>query len=894
MATYAEITTVEYSGDIRVDSLLDDSTLSWNYILPSRTTLYYTFETSVISTRASGVTGFNATQVAAAQALLSYASSVTGIAFAEVASGASADFHFGNSNVAGATTAGLTMAAWSYSQSSGGQVTAYTADAFVLLDNAEFAAINVAPAPGNTGYEILLHEIGHALGLGHPFDSPYALPAGQDNTGNTVMSYTHSGGAKSTFQSYDLLALRWIFGEDGLRGSFGYNSIYGSSLTLAPVIADDFAASSATTGVLTIAASITGSLEAAGDRDWFAVSLASGTRYAFDLKGAASGDGSLADPVLRLVDAAGNTIATSNDAGGSLNSRIEWTAAGSGLYFLEAASQISAGTGTYRLSAASTLANRAPIALADAFAGPEDGVLSGNVLTNDSDLDAQVLTAVVESQPGHGSLSLQANGQFSYVPAAHFNGVDSFVYRASDASLSALATVTLTVTPVNDRPVALAALVSVVEDTPVSGVLPLATDVDADPLSYSKASNPAHGSLTVTSSGQFTYVPVSQFSGTDSFTYTVSDGSLSSSASVTLVVAGVNDAPVSATASIAVDEDTRASGRLPGASDPDGDSVSYTQASGPSHGTVTIENNGQYTYVPAANYFGEDAFAFRVSDPAGASSAYLVAVTVRGMVDDVFGTPDSDVLTDASGDARLSGLLGHDRLLGGSGNDTLDGGAGIDTAVYVQPAGAYRVARVGSGWRVTDRQGGDGLDVLIDVERLEFAGKAFDLVKPPVAGTPAYGGLDHFLFDPVYYLLEYGAKVPTATLVSAWQSYAGSGAAQHRQPNSWFDARYYADKWSDLGALNLDDLSLFRHFNLFGVWEGRAPGPAFDRFDPDAYLTANPDVAGYIDGHLADFLGSRANGAIAHFILYGEAEGRQAVDRAGQGISLDYVVDLMG
>ena len=82
--------------------------------------------------------------------------------------------------------------------------------------------------------------------------------------------------------------------------------------------------------------------------------------------------------------------------------------------------------------------------------------------------------------------------------------------------------------------------------------------------------------MTVTSSGQFTYVPVSQFSGTDSFTYTVSDGSLSSSAAVTLIVAGVNDAPVSATASIAVDEDTRASGRLPGASDPDGDSVSYT------------------------------------------------------------------------------------------------------------------------------------------------------------------------------------------------------------------------------------------------------------------------------------------------------------------------------
>ena len=218
MATYTEITTVDYSGDVRVDSLLDANTLSWNDLLPTRTALYYTFETSVIGTKAAGVSGFNAAQTAAAHALLSYASTVTGISFTEVASGAAADIHFGNSNLPGTTIAGRANTAWSYSQNGSGTVTAYSADAYVFLDNAEFAASNAAPVAGNSGYEVLLHEIGHALGLGHPFESPYLLPAGHDNTGNTVMSYTHSGAAKSTFQAYDLLALRWIYGDDGLRG----------------------------------------------------------------------------------------------------------------------------------------------------------------------------------------------------------------------------------------------------------------------------------------------------------------------------------------------------------------------------------------------------------------------------------------------------------------------------------------------------------------------------------------------------------------------------------------------------------------------------------------------------------------------------------------------------
>ncbi|MBK9236503.1 MAG: Ig-like domain-containing protein [Rhodoferax sp.] len=232
MATVSDVTVVTYSGDARVDSLLF-ATADWNYLLPSRTTLFYTFDLSVIDpVTAQPLTVFNAAQQAAVTAILSHASSVTGITFALTASGAAADFHFGACDIAGATTAGLTQTSENYSFTGANVLTAYTAEAFIYLDNVEFLASGSNPPSGSVGYEILLHEIGHALGLGHPFDGTFPLPPAQDNTNNTVMSYTHAGGNKSTFQSYDLLALRWLYGEDGLRGTWGFNSTNGPSLTL--------------------------------------------------------------------------------------------------------------------------------------------------------------------------------------------------------------------------------------------------------------------------------------------------------------------------------------------------------------------------------------------------------------------------------------------------------------------------------------------------------------------------------------------------------------------------------------------------------------------------------------------------------------------------------------
>lgn len=251
-----------------------------------------------------------------------------------------------------------------------------------------------------------------------------------------------------------------------------------------------------------------------------------------------------------------------------------------------------------------------------------------------------------------------------------------------------------------------------------------------------------------------------------------------------------------------------------------------------------------------------------------------------------------NILNGNVGDNALNGLAGNDRLAGGGGNDTLDGGTGNDTAVFGGPLQNYRIEKLGTGWRVTDETGADGVDTLKGIETIEFAGKTLALANLPLVGAPRLGQSPDFLFDSVYYLLNHAELVPARTLATASQHYFEAGAGAGFKPNAFFDATYYKNKWPDLTPLNLDNATLFKHFNLFGVWEGRSPGPLFDKFDGNRYLADNPDVAGYVDANVKDFLGSRSNGAIAHYIIYGAAEGRPAVDTLGQPVKLDYSVDF--
>src|SRR6185436_10379607 len=125
-------------------------------------------------------------------------------------------------------------------------------------------------------------------------------------------------------------------------------------------------------------------------------------------------------------------------------------------------------------------------------------VAAAGVLSNDTDADGDPLSAVLVTGPTHGTLTLNANGSFTYVPVTNYNGADSFTYRASDGTLnSALTTVSISISAVNDAPVAANDSYSIAEDTTLSvaapGVLGNDTDADGNTLSVTLVSSPTHG-----------------------------------------------------------------------------------------------------------------------------------------------------------------------------------------------------------------------------------------------------------------------------------------------------------------------------------------------------------------------------------------------------------------
>gem|GEM_PF-3985362 len=192
-----------------------------------------------------------------------------------------------------------------------------------------------------------------------------------------------------------------------------------------------------------------------------------------------------------------------------------------------------------------------PISVAnDSFTINEDTVLSGSSLAGNDTPPGLAYTAT--SLPTHGSLVLQLDGSFTYTPTANYCGSDSFGYQATDGTSSATATASITVTCVNDPPVAAGDNYSAIEDTlltvtTANGVLVNDSDVDlpAQPLSAVLVQSPSHGTLNLAADGSFTYMPDANYCGTDNFDYSASDGvDPSPTANVSIDVACVEEVPV--------------------------------------------------------------------------------------------------------------------------------------------------------------------------------------------------------------------------------------------------------------------------------------------------------------------------------------------------------------
>jgi uncharacterized protein (TIGR03382 family) len=253
-----------------------------------------------------------------------------------------------------------------------------------------------------------------------------------------------------------------------------------------------------------------------------------------------------------------------------------------------------------------------------AFTTPEDTPYDFVVTGSDPDGDPLTFTP---GTPANGTVMSTGNGTFRYTPNPNYFGTDTFDVTVSDGAATAVATVDVVITPVNDPPTAQNLVVTTPEETPV-GFTVVASDVDGDPLSFTPGSPPT-GSLAGTGP-TFTFTPAANTSGDVVFDVVVSDGSLTATAQITIEVTEVNDPPTLADISLTVDEDDSTTHILMG-SDPEGDTLSYT-AGAPQNGTAAVSGN-VLTYTPDANFNGSDTFTVTVSDGTDSATA-TVAVTV--------------------------------------------------------------------------------------------------------------------------------------------------------------------------------------------------------------------------------------------------------------------------
>ena len=200
-----------------------------------------------------------------------------------------------------------------------------------------------------------------------------------------------------------------------------------------------------------------------------------------------------------------------------------------------------------------TAVNDAPVAVDDSVTAIEDTVLNSTIELdfNDTDLDGDMLNVVAGTYATTqgGSITIAADGSYTYTPAPNFNGVDSVDYTVTDGSLTDVGTLTINVNAVNDAPVAVDDSVTAVEDTVLNSTIELDfndTDLDGDMLNvvagtYTTAQG---GSITIATDGSYSYTPAPNFNGIDSVDYTVTDGNLIDNGTLTINVTAVNDAPV--------------------------------------------------------------------------------------------------------------------------------------------------------------------------------------------------------------------------------------------------------------------------------------------------------------------------------------------------------------
>ena len=344
-----------------------------------------------------------------------------------------------------------------------------------------------------------------------------------------------------------------------------------------------------------------------------------------------------------------------------------------------------------------------PIANPDAAETNEDVAVDINVLGNDSDPSGQPLTVASATAP-NGSVTINPDGSLHYVPDADFNGTDTITYVITDPDGNiATSTVTVTVNPINDDPVAVDDDATTPQGVPV--VIDLVgndTDVDGDPLSLLGPPVSADGTIVVNPDGTVTFTPNPGFTGDATISYEVDDGNGGSATGTATVAVTPRDGIVTGTGGNDVIDDTYTG-------DPDGDVVDGLDAIIPGDGPNDdrIEAGGGDDTVLAGDgddtVNGDDGSDYvdgglgdDVIDTSGGGAAPLPDQGYPGLylsdpdplndLDTVFGGAGNDVISTGDDADVVDGGEGNDLIDGGFDDDSLSGGSGNDTIIGAEGA----------------------------------------------------------------------------------------------------------------------------------------------------------------------------------------------------------------
>ncbi|HIF9248780.1 TPA: tandem-95 repeat protein, partial [Photobacterium damselae] len=360
------------------------------------------------------------------------------------------------------------------------------------------------------------------------------------------------------------------------------------------------------------------------------------------------------------------------------------------------------GTDTITVTVNVTPVNDAPVGEDVTAETQEETAVTGQLTA--TDVDGDNLTFKPGTNPENGSVTVNPDGSWEYVPNTDFNGEDSFTVVVDDGNGGTdTITVTVNVTPVNDAPVGVDVTTETQEETAVTGQL-TATDVDGDNLTFKPGTNPENGSVTVNPDGSWEYVPNPDFNGEDSFTVVVDDGNGGTDTiTVTVNVTPVNDAPIGEDVTAETPEDTAVTGQLT-ATDVDGDNLTFKPGSDPTNGSVTVNPDGSWEYVPNTDFNGEDSFTVVVDDGNGGTDTITVTVNVTPVNDAPVG---EDVTTETQEETAVTGQLtatdaDGDNLTFKPGTNPENG------SVTVNPDGSWEYVPN------TDFNGEDSFTVVVD------------------------------------------------------------------------------------------------------------------------------------------------------------------------------------